>query len=755
MAEQLAQRADAPDRDARGPDGWHELAVANPTFLLERLGSECTDLQGLRELTVNGLDAINAAGPVASGRVVWDLDWLRFDASGGRVRKLSVIDTGTGMTAEQLRRYINQLASSGREQSASRQLRRRRQGRRGLPQPPRTRIPLLAPGAWLAGVLQATPRRPLGTRTAALGERPHRLLATTRRAGQAVASARPGSRHPGRAARPARAPRHHPGAGERHRRPAGTGSPATSTPASCASPRRSRCSSASNTTARSPDSCSTSTASNTTSSDTPIAAGVVRAERRDRALVGARRRSSRPPPRSHALGLDRSRRRRARRRALRRAAADPRRLRAPSGLRHPLRLRARRAPPPAPGPRRPPRVQHRPHAAALGPRAAPVGPLGRGVHRRDARRDPRAPGTRRHRRRRPAPSKRSATASARSCRSTASAATAQQTATATIHRSRLPTAPAMGPPAGRRRPDSRRTAPRRPRARCTHSRDAEPVRDGSGSEPASDHADGPLATPTRFWICPTSRGSPRATAPERRGDLEDEAARYHPGRHELTINADFRGDHRPDHPLARPLQGRTRRPGRDRSARAGMVRADPRRGRARRPQLDLERRAARRAALTDLVHRRPAATGTCCTRRCRSGSPRSSERDSPDEWRIAGAPVTPDTLSRGRAGHTRTRQVGHGRPARVTRQAGTALRSAAAHFPCTPPAARNGRTPTTAPNRPTRRLSRSTDAELGDSCCTRRLRLRPFCAPLATFAALAASQNMPISWAFVSRGDRI
>ena len=99
-------------------DGWHELSVANPTFLLERLGSECTDLQGLRELTVNGIDAIAALGDRACGRVVWDLDWQRFDASGGRVRKLSVTDTGTGMTAEQLRQYINQLASSGREQSA-------------------------------------------------------------------------------------------------------------------------------------------------------------------------------------------------------------------------------------------------------------------------------------------------------------------------------------------------------------------------------------------------------------------------------------------------------------------------------------------------------------------------------------------------------------------------------------------------------------------------------------------------------------
>jgi len=35
------------------------------------------------------------------------------------VRKLSVTDTGTGMTPEQLRQYINQLASSGREQSAA------------------------------------------------------------------------------------------------------------------------------------------------------------------------------------------------------------------------------------------------------------------------------------------------------------------------------------------------------------------------------------------------------------------------------------------------------------------------------------------------------------------------------------------------------------------------------------------------------------------------------------------------------------
>jgi Phage integrase family len=116
---QLSQYDHAADPQAAAVDGWHELSVANPTFLLERLGTECTDLQGLRELTVNGLDAINAQDPVAGGRVVWDMDWLRFEASAGRVRKLSVTDTGTGMTPEQLRQYINQLASSGRKQSAA------------------------------------------------------------------------------------------------------------------------------------------------------------------------------------------------------------------------------------------------------------------------------------------------------------------------------------------------------------------------------------------------------------------------------------------------------------------------------------------------------------------------------------------------------------------------------------------------------------------------------------------------------------
>jgi hypothetical protein len=155
----LAQTNHAADREPAGLDGWHELAVANPTFLLERLGSECSDVQALRELTVNGLDAIAALGGRAGGRIVWDLDWERFDASAGRVRKLAVIDTGTGtgMTAEQLRYYINNLAASGREQSGTANLGMGAKVAAGSRNPARAGIPLMAPRRRLAGLLQAPP----------------------------------------------------------------------------------------------------------------------------------------------------------------------------------------------------------------------------------------------------------------------------------------------------------------------------------------------------------------------------------------------------------------------------------------------------------------------------------------------------------------------------------------------------------------------------------------------------------------------
>jgi hypothetical protein len=84
-------------------------------------------------------------------------------------------------------------------------------------------------------------------------------------------------------------------------------------------------------------------------------------------------------------------------------------------------------------------------------------------------------------------------------------------------------------------PEPRSTAPA---ADSVHAVvDAEPVHDASGSEPRADHAD---SDPGGAVDLPTSPGSPRATAPEHRETSRTRPPRYHPGRHELTINADFR-----------------------------------------------------------------------------------------------------------------------------------------------------------------------------------------------------------------------
>ena len=197
---------------------------------------------------------------------MWDLDWQRFDASGGRVRKLSVTDTGTGMTAEQLRRYINQLASSGREQSAGGNFGVGAKVAAGSRNPHGLEYRSWHQGQ---GALVCFKRHPDGR----WGLEPQRwpdgrsdfwrpldeqdkpwLLRGQDHGTQVVLLGRH-ERHD--TTQPP---------DERHRRLAGTGSPATSTAASCDSPTRSRCSSATSTATDSPDSCSTSTASSTTSS---------------------------------------------------------------------------------------------------------------------------------------------------------------------------------------------------------------------------------------------------------------------------------------------------------------------------------------------------------------------------------------------------------------------------------------------------------------------------------------------------------
>jgi hypothetical protein len=94
------------------------LRLRNAAFLLDRLAADCAPLQEYRELTHNSLQAVIRAlndGLVSHGEILWDVDWAAVDTAG--VYKLCVIDNGDGMTGEDMQKYINELSSSGGEQS--------------------------------------------------------------------------------------------------------------------------------------------------------------------------------------------------------------------------------------------------------------------------------------------------------------------------------------------------------------------------------------------------------------------------------------------------------------------------------------------------------------------------------------------------------------------------------------------------------------------------------------------------------------
>jgi hypothetical protein len=90
------------------------MTVDKVGFLLDRLGQDCSPLQYLRELTQNAIEAICRTS--AKGQIIWDVDWTSYDLSSGPM-KLSITDTGDGMTGEEMIRFINQLSCSGAEQS--------------------------------------------------------------------------------------------------------------------------------------------------------------------------------------------------------------------------------------------------------------------------------------------------------------------------------------------------------------------------------------------------------------------------------------------------------------------------------------------------------------------------------------------------------------------------------------------------------------------------------------------------------------
>lgn len=90
------------------------MTVDNVGFLLDRLGQDCSPLQYLRELTQNAIEAVQRTGE--PGQIIWDVDWISFDLGDGPM-KVCIVDTGDGMTGDEMIRFINQLSSSGSEQS--------------------------------------------------------------------------------------------------------------------------------------------------------------------------------------------------------------------------------------------------------------------------------------------------------------------------------------------------------------------------------------------------------------------------------------------------------------------------------------------------------------------------------------------------------------------------------------------------------------------------------------------------------------
>src|SRR3990172_9003389 len=101
---------------ARGSDTRQTLPmlVENMTFMLDRLHRDCSPLQFVRELTQNGIEAILAL-PQHKGEIVWDIDWSQYALTGRD--ELAIVDTGIGMTGEDMVQYINRFSASIHQQS--------------------------------------------------------------------------------------------------------------------------------------------------------------------------------------------------------------------------------------------------------------------------------------------------------------------------------------------------------------------------------------------------------------------------------------------------------------------------------------------------------------------------------------------------------------------------------------------------------------------------------------------------------------
>lgn len=97
------------------------VGVRDAPFTLDLWARDCPPNQFVREFTVNGIEAINAyreqVDEKYAGEILWTID-PNFEQLG--LTKLACIDTGIGMTMTEMPEYLNDLASSGKQQGLDR-----------------------------------------------------------------------------------------------------------------------------------------------------------------------------------------------------------------------------------------------------------------------------------------------------------------------------------------------------------------------------------------------------------------------------------------------------------------------------------------------------------------------------------------------------------------------------------------------------------------------------------------------------------
>lgn len=89
----------------------HEMGVTNVGFLIENLGKDAGELQYLRELVQNGIEAISRKNPETHEGEI-EIDFEDVD----NIKKLRITDNGVGMSPDDVQANINQLSASTGQQ---------------------------------------------------------------------------------------------------------------------------------------------------------------------------------------------------------------------------------------------------------------------------------------------------------------------------------------------------------------------------------------------------------------------------------------------------------------------------------------------------------------------------------------------------------------------------------------------------------------------------------------------------------------